>query len=759
MEDKIGVFICTGYGIEEALDLDALQTVATDEYDVPFCKTVPNCEGPGLEAICQDIENESLTKVLIAGISPRCFSADDFPETVIVECVGLRELVVWCQPPQEEDTQMLGEDYLRMYLTKLQKMEQTEPFQPEEPINKGILVVGGGIAGMTAAIEAAKAGSDVTLVEKTGELGGWLAKQHKSIPTRAPFRELEDTGVEALVKEIEESPNIKLYTCATPGKIEGAPGLFDVTLKSTGNGKPAGEDLDTFRVGAIVQATGWKPKEPENVEHLGYGQLPDVIRNVELEEMVKSQGKITRPSDGKEVASLAFIQWAGSSEEDQFSFAASIVDLTSLKQALYLRQQNPESKAYVFYDFFRAPGQYEEFYRSAQEDPGLFMTKGEVASVADSGDGQLTLTAKDTMLGGDIQVKVDMVVLATGMVPNSADSEAIRAYEDAKVAAEKGDSETQRKKAAEKVEQLKHHEGTEILNLGYRQGPDLPALEQGFPDSHFICFPYETRRTGIYATGCVRQPMDGVESREDATGAALKAIQCVEMTARGEAVHPRSGDKSYPIFNLQKCTQCKRCTEECPFGVLNEDEKGTPLENATRCRRCGVCMGACPERIVSFKDYSVNMIGSMIKAVNVPDEFDEKPRILALMCENDAIPALELAGQHRLQYSPFIRVIPLRCLGSMNTVWISEALSAGYDGIILIGCKYGDDYQCHFIKGSELAETRGDNVKEKLEQMALENERVELHQLQISEYERLPEIFNKMAELIEEIGMNPFKGM
>ena len=171
-------------------------------------------------------------------------------------------------------------------------------------------------------------------------------------------------------------------------------------------------------------------------------------------------------------------------------------------------------------------------------------------------------------------------------------------------------------------------------------------------------------------------------------------------------------------------------------------------------------MGACPERIVSFKDFSVDIVSSMIKAVEVPDETEEKPRILALMCENDAFPALDLAGQHRLRYNPFVRVIPVRCLGSINTVWVTDAVSAGYDGVILIGCKYGDEYQCHFIKGSELAETRGGNIREKLEQMAMETERVELHQLQISEYKRLPEIFDKFIEdVIDEYGMNPFKGM
>lgn len=757
MDDKIGVFICTGYGIAEALDVDALCKVATDEFDVPFCRTVPSCEGPGLDAINEDIKTEGLTKVVIAGISGRRYADDAFPDRVVVEKVALREHVVWCQPPGEEDTQMLAEDYLRIYLTKVQKMELPEPFQPEEAIDKTILVVGGGITGMTAAVESAQAGYDVRLVEKTDRLGGWLARQHRSVPTRPPYRELEETGVEGLTAQIHDHPRIQVYTSAAIGEIAGAPGLFDVTLRSTGNGKSTGEVVDTFRAGAVIQATGWSATDPR--EHLSYGQLDDVIRNVDLESMVQQQGRITRPSDGKEVKSIAFIQCGGSREKSHHSYCSSICCLTSLKQAMYLRQADDDAKAYIFYEFIRTPGQYEDFYRRVQEDPGVFLTRGEVTDVARDGDGKLVVSVRNTMPGENIQVKVDLVVLAAGMQPNSADGEAIRALEDAKVAAEKGDSEAQRNEAAEKVERLKPHEGTEILNLAYRQGPDLPILQYGFPDSHFICFPYESRRTGIYAAGAVRQPMDGVGGREDGAGAALKAIQCVEMTSRGEAVHPRAGDRSYPDFFLQKCTQCKRCTEECPFGVLNEDEKGTPLLRATRCRRCGVCMGACPERIVSFKDFSVHIVTAMIKAVEIPEEFDEKPRILALMCENDAMPAMDLVGQHRLQCNPFVRLIPVRCLGSVNTVWVSEAVSAGYDGVIMIGCKYGDDYQCHFIKGSELAVTRGDNIREKLEQMAMENERVEIHQLQISEYHRLPEIFDRFMEVIDEYGMNPFKGM
>jgi quinone-modifying oxidoreductase subunit QmoB len=258
--------------------------------------------------------------------------------------------------------------------------------------------------------------------------------------------------------------------------------------------------------------------------------------------------------------------------------------------------------------------------------------------------------------------------------------------------------------------------------------------------------------------GCTRAPGDTESVRSDAVGAVLKAIQTIELSKQGKAVHPRWEDQSYPDFFLQRCTQCKRCTEECPFGTLNEDTKGTPQPNPTRCRRCGICLGACPERVISFKDYSIEIVSSMIKSVEIPDEFDEKPRILALICENDAYPALDTAGLRRIRHSEFIRVVPVRCLGSVNTVWIADALSRGYDGILLIGCKSGDDYQCHFIRGSELMGTRGKNVKEKLQQLALEEERVRVEELTIAESDRIAEIINEFVEEINDIGLNPFKG-
>ena len=215
---------------------------------------------------------------------------------------------------------------------------------------------------------------------------------------------------------------------------------------------------------------------------------------------------------------------------------------------------------------------------------------------------------------------------------------------------------------------------------------------------------------------------------------------------------------SYPEFAMQRCTQCKRCTVECPFGAINEDEKANPLPQPTRCRRCGVCMGACPERIISFKNYSVAMIGSMVKAINVPEEDEEKPRIVVLACENDAYAALDMAGIHRMTHNPWVRVIPMRCLGSMNLVWIADSLSKGIDGVLLLGCQHGDDYQCHFIKGSELASIRLSKVSETLNRLALESDRVRFETVSIIDYPKLPALLDEFAEKLVEIGPNPFKG-
>jgi quinone-modifying oxidoreductase subunit QmoB len=742
-EKKIGVYVCEGCGIGSSLDVEKLLNVARSEMKVPVCRRhAAYCTEEGLESIKKDLDGEGVNGIVLAACSPRVLNeVFQFPDHVVLERVNLREQVAWCLEPGGEDTQMAAEDYLRMGIVKVQKSEPLEPFQAE--VDKTILVVGGGVAGMTAALEAARAGYGVVLVEKEERLGGWMARQFKRYPFNPPYRELEGVGVEDLISKVGEEKNIRVICSAEIQKIQGAPGMFDVFVKG-----PQGEE--SFKVGAIVQATGWKPYDPTRLGHLGYGAIQDVVTNIELEEMMAKTGEFKRPSNGSKPQTVVFIQCAGSRDPEHLPYCSSVCCMVSLKQALYLKGQDPSAAAFIVYKEMRTPGQYEEFYRRAQKE-GVVFVKGEVASVAQGGDGKIAVEVDDMLTGEKLLLEADMVVLATGMVPSMAvEGDMVKVYESLLQA-----DQSQKTEQASVADRQK--EGM-VLHLDYRQGPELPKLFYGMPDSHFICFPYETRRTGIYAAGCVRQPMDMLGAEEDGRGAALKAIQCVEMTSRGEAVHPRAGDRSWPEFFMQRCTQCKRCTEECPFGAINEDEKANPLPNPTRCRRCSICMGSCPERIISFKDYSVDMIGSMIKAIEVPEEEEEKPRVIVLACENDAYPALDILGQRRLSWDPYVRVIPLRCLGSLNLIWIADALSKGIDGVLLLGCKHGEDYQCHMIKGSELAQYRLSKVSETLDRLALESDRVRMEQVEIRDYKRIPSIVESFMERIREIGPNPYKG-
>ena len=740
MEKKCGVYICKGCGIGDSVNIEKLAKAA--KYGPIKEENIKShdilCSPDGIQLIKNDIKKDGINTIVIAACSPRVkYEEFDFPGC-ITERVNIREFVAWMQPPNTDDTQSLAEDYVRMGIVRSQKGDLPEPAILEN-LSSTILVIGGGITGMTAALEGARAGYQVVLVEKEPQLGGFANKLYKKIPTR-DYREpvYVDTDIEKVIKEVESNSNIKVYKSSKVEKTAGQPGLYDVTISSNGSS-------ETVKIGAIVMATGWMPYDATKLDYLGYGKFKNVVTNIEFEEIAR-KGTITRPSDGKEAKKVAFIQCAGQRDPNHLPYCSSMCCATSLKQARYVRQ-NPEALAMILYIDMRTPGRLEAFYKEAQNDPGIMLTKGDVKGVSDAGNGNLYVDMENSLLGEKVKVEADLVVLATGMVPTTRGPQEY--LDGLTLAATKGDD-------AKKAYLESTPKPEYILNLDYRQGPELPSLEGavGFADSNFICFQYETRRTGVYAAGPVRQPMNMTESQEDAAGAMFKAIQCIDHVAKGIAVHPRAWDITFPDPQLIRCTACKRCTEECPFGAIEEDAKGIPTYMLNRCRRCGTCMGACPERIVSFKDYSVDMIGSIIKSIDVPEE---EFRIICMVCENDAYPALDTAGLNRKAIDPSVRFIPMRCLGGLNLVWIADAFSKGIDGFLLLGCKFGENYQCHFIKGSELANVRFSKIGETLDRLQLEAARVNMMQVAISEYDKLPDMINEFVEKVKEIGHNPFK--
>jgi quinone-modifying oxidoreductase subunit QmoA len=415
-------------------------------------------------------------------------------------------------------------------------------------VSRMILVIGGGIAGVSAALEAAEAGYDVSIVEKNPYLGGRVAQLHRYFPKLCP----PYCGLEINFRRIRDNPRIRFHTMAEVERISGRPGNFDVTVTlhpryvndrctacnacvavcpserpnafNLGMGttraiylahemafpmKYAIDDaacrlaecakcvevcphqaIDlgmprksmTLKAGAIVVATGWDPYDARRIDNLGFGTYPDVITNVMMERLAATNGptggRILRPSDGREVESAAFVQCAGSRDQTHLGYCSGICCLASLKEATYLRERNPKARAHVFYIDLRTPGTYEFFQKKVLADDHITITKGKVARITeDPATRRLVVEAEDILAGRKMELPVDLVVLASGMVSS--------------------------------------------LARGAPAGPltlDGDRFMQG--------------GDGIFAAGCARGPVDVATSVQDATAAAALAIETIQTAAR-----------------------------------------------------------------------------------------------------------------------------------------------------------------------------------------------------------------------------------
>ncbi|RJQ39853.1 MAG: CoB--CoM heterodisulfide reductase iron-sulfur subunit A family protein [Nitrospiraceae bacterium] len=410
--------------------------------------------------------------------------------------------------------------------------------------NKKILIIGGGMSGLTAAVETAEAGNDAVIVEKTPFLGGRVAQLNKYFPKLCP----PNCGLEINFKRIKNNADVTFYTLAEVEKISGEEGNYNVAVKlqprfindnCTGcnacaeacpvempnefnfgldktktayiahnqafpfkyaidarycKGKACAKcvdackynaiDLDmkaetvNLNVASVVIATGWDPYDAGNLDILGGGKIKNVITNMQMERLASpngpTSGKILRPSDNKEVKNIAFVQCAGSRDENHLPYCSYICCMASLKQATYLREQYPDSKVRIFYIDIRTPGRYEQFYWKVKEDPNVTLTKGKVAKVAeDTATGDVELVVEDVLAGKKITEKYEMVVLATGMVPSTKN---------------------------------------------FKIPGDISYTNDGFVAMSSL-------KKGIYAVGTAKNPVDVAKSVQEATGVAIKSIQ------------------------------------------------------------------------------------------------------------------------------------------------------------------------------------------------------------------------------------------
>jgi quinone-modifying oxidoreductase subunit QmoA len=359
----------------------------------------------------------------------------------------------------------------------------------DNSVSSDLLVVGGGIAGITAAVEAAETGLSVTLVEKNSFIGGKVAQFNQYFPKLCP----PSCGLEINIRRLRTNPSVKLFTLAEVTKVEKVNGKqraevrlnpryvndlctacgecvkvcpeeraneFNYGMNKTKaiyipdeNSYPAKYIIDmksckgtscnkcvdvckynaidlndteksiSVEANAIVWATGWEPYDANKLDILGFGEFPDVVTNVMMERIAApngpTKGQILRPSTKEKINSVAFVQCAGSRDEDHLEYCSSICCLASLKQAKYIREQNPDADIHFHYIDIRANGLLEEFYNSVKEDEKLHFHRGKVAKVIkDASSDKLIVEAEDSLTGNLIQNKVEMVVLATGMEPS-----------------------------------------------------------------------------------------------------------------------------------------------------------------------------------------------------------------------------------------------------------------------------------------------------------------------------------------------------
>ncbi len=416
-------------------------------------------------------------------------------------------------------------------------MQNTGPTNGKE---KPILVIGGGIAGITTAIELAEAGCEVVLAEKSAWLGGRVARLNHYFPKMCP----PACGLEINFQRLKKNPHVKVHTLAEVESITGAPGAFEVILKlnpryvsaactmcdectkactaevvdefnyglaktkaihvSRANVFPNQYAIErsacpqgchacadacryhaidlqqaparlTLQVAAVVVAAGWAPYDATKITNLGYGEFKNVVTNVALERLAApngpTQGKMLRPSDAREPRSVAFVQCAGSRDENHLPYCSAVCCSASLKHANYIRTQYPEAQVTIFYIDLRTPGQLQEFGAAVKAMGGIELIKGKVGKIEeDPATRDLLVTADDVLGGAKITCRFDLVVLATGMVPQSTGLPA----------------------------------GVSIDEFGFVTGSN-----------------------GVYAAGCIKRPAEVSATVRDATGAALKALQVV----------------------------------------------------------------------------------------------------------------------------------------------------------------------------------------------------------------------------------------
>lgn len=648
---RIGVFVChCGSNIEGTVDTAAVAGAALSFPEVIMATdTMYACSESGQDAMIQVIREKKLSGLVVASCSPRMHE-NTFRRAVeraglnryMFEMANIREHVSWIGKDRQANTNKAIE-LVHMAVEKLRC--NSALFSKKFAINKKVMIIGGGVAGIQAALDCADGGLDVVLVERESTIGGKMAKLDKTFPTV----DCSSCILGPKMVDVAQHPKIKLMAYSEVTQVSGYVGNFQVEVrrkptyvdwsKCTGCGScmekcpsrktvdrfnesmgtttainipfpqaipkkavidpascrqfikgkcgvcskmcPTGaidykmtEELVTEDVGAIIAATGFDLFDINRCGEYGGGRYPDVITSLQYERLLSASGPtgghIKRPSDGAEPKTIVFVQCVGSRDKSLGRpYCSGFCCMYTAKQAILTRDHIPDSQSYVFYMDIRSPGKlYDEFTRRAQEEYEAKYIRGRVSMIYPK-NGKYVVCGADTLMGRQVEVEADLVVLAAGAEAASG----------ASALAEK-------------------------LRISYD--------EYGFfMESHPKLRPVETNTAGIYLAGSCQGPKDIPSSVCQGGAAAGKVLALFSRDSL-------ESDPQISMVNIKRCVGCGKCVLTCPFGAIKKtDFRGEPKAEVieTVCQGCGICTSTCPQGAAQLSHFTDDQILAEVNAL------------------------------------------------------------------------------------------------------------------------------------------------
>jgi len=576
---RIGVFVChCGINIAGTVDVKQVAKEIRQHPDVVYSKDYRYmCSEPGQRLLKDAIEKRNLDGVVVAACSPtmhektfRGASSSVGMNPYRCEIANIREQCSWVH---EQEPERATEKALEIIRTLVEKTARDEELKPSSlPLTKRALVIGGGVAGMQAALDIASASYPVVLVEREDHLGGKMAQLSG---TYLNFDAAPDL-LQRRIDQILNHPNIEVLTGAQVVEIKGYVGNFEVTVGSTQVNKDTSKQgEDNFDVGAVVVATGWAAYPLDRLPEYGGGEIPDVVDGLTFEKMLQNGAAPQRPSDGRVPREVVFVQCAGSRDPERgVPYCSKVCCMYVAKQATMFKQRVPEGQAYVFYIDIRSAGKgYDEYVQRAMEEQDILYLRGKVSKIfqplpATREGGKVIVWGADTLSNQSVEVAADLVVLATPMAPDP--------------------------QAPELAQTL-------------RVGIDQNSF---FSEAHPKLRPVESLTAGMFLAGAAQGPKDIPETVAQASGAAAKVLQLFsqdEMTQEPTV--------AYVIEEV--CSGCGVCVGACPYEARTLDLlRSVVTVNAALCQNCGACVAACPNKASQIYNWTPEQILAMADVVS-----------------------------------------------------------------------------------------------------------------------------------------------